>query len=311
MLHTAADGNGPVNALDAALRKALRAFYPRPRRRPPRRLQGPDPRRRRGDGRPDPGDHRLDGRRRASGRRWAATRTSSRPRRSALADSLEYAIWKAGAELRRRDERHFTTAPGREVDDRRAPARPRAPDGDADGRTTADTLHLARWTVTSGSQRPQPRRRRHRLGRPPVARRRPRATARSTRCSGPSTRRSPSVLTGHPRLLALRRPRARRGARRRGPGDGHDRAAAGRRRGPRRAAEYTGEAREHEHHRRLDRGLHRGAQRAARRGALGRRDRGGRQLASGRGSAANDARAQRAEIDEDAGQIDTTDWFNQ
>ena len=28
---------------------------------------------------------------------------------SALADSLEYAIWKSGAELRRRDERHFTT----------------------------------------------------------------------------------------------------------------------------------------------------------------------------------------------------------
>src|SRR5207249_10357585 len=28
ILHTAADGNGPVNALDAALRKALRAFYP-------------------------------------------------------------------------------------------------------------------------------------------------------------------------------------------------------------------------------------------------------------------------------------------
>jgi hypothetical protein len=29
---------------------------------------------------------------------------------SALADSLEYAIWKSGSELRRRDERHFTTA---------------------------------------------------------------------------------------------------------------------------------------------------------------------------------------------------------
>ncbi len=28
ILHTAADGNGPVNALDAALRKALSAFYP-------------------------------------------------------------------------------------------------------------------------------------------------------------------------------------------------------------------------------------------------------------------------------------------
>ena len=28
----------------------------------------------------------------------------------ALADSLEYAIWKGGSELRRRDERHFTAA---------------------------------------------------------------------------------------------------------------------------------------------------------------------------------------------------------
>ena len=28
---------------------------------------------------------------------------------AALADSFEYAIWKAGSELRRRDERHFTT----------------------------------------------------------------------------------------------------------------------------------------------------------------------------------------------------------
>ncbi|MEZ4595945.1 MAG: alpha-isopropylmalate synthase regulatory domain-containing protein [Chloroflexota bacterium] len=28
VLHTAADGNGPVNALDTALRKALSAFYP-------------------------------------------------------------------------------------------------------------------------------------------------------------------------------------------------------------------------------------------------------------------------------------------
>jgi hypothetical protein len=28
---------------------------------------------------------------------------------TALADSLEYAIWKSGAELRRRDERQFST----------------------------------------------------------------------------------------------------------------------------------------------------------------------------------------------------------
>jgi hypothetical protein len=39
----------------------------------------------------------------------------------ALADSLEYAIWKSGAELRRRDERHFTTMPVTEPD----PATPR------------------------------------------------------------------------------------------------------------------------------------------------------------------------------------------
>jgi hypothetical protein len=34
---------------------------------------------------------------------------------SALADSLEYAIWKSGSELRRRDERHFTTARPRDA----------------------------------------------------------------------------------------------------------------------------------------------------------------------------------------------------
>ena len=28
---------------------------------------------------------------------------------TALGDSLEYAIWKRGGEMRRRDERHFTT----------------------------------------------------------------------------------------------------------------------------------------------------------------------------------------------------------
>jgi hypothetical protein len=43
---------------------------------------------------------------------------------AALADSLEYAIWKSGAELRRRDERHFTTS---SADD--APARELVDDG--------------------------------------------------------------------------------------------------------------------------------------------------------------------------------------
>jgi hypothetical protein len=29
---------------------------------------------------------------------------------TALCDSIEFAIWKTGAEIRRRDERHFTTS---------------------------------------------------------------------------------------------------------------------------------------------------------------------------------------------------------
>ncbi len=109
ILHTAADGNGPVNALDAALRKALRAFYPE--------LDAV---------------HLVDYKVRiVDGQSATAARTrviidSSDAERewstmgsdtniigastAALADSLEYAIWKSGAEVSRRDERHFTTA---------------------------------------------------------------------------------------------------------------------------------------------------------------------------------------------------------
>jgi 2-isopropylmalate synthase len=113
VLHTAADGNGPVNALDAALRKALGAFYPV--------LDAV---------------HLYDYKVRildsaaATGARTRVTIESADGSREwstmgsdtniiaasaiALADSLEYAIWKSGAELRRRDERHFTTTvPGR------------------------------------------------------------------------------------------------------------------------------------------------------------------------------------------------------
>jgi len=113
LLHTAADGNGPVNALDAALRKALRAFYPH-----------------------IDSVHLYDYKVRildsgaATGARTRVTIESTdgslewstmgsdtniiAASATALADSLEYAIWKQGAELRRRDERHFTTVmPGR------------------------------------------------------------------------------------------------------------------------------------------------------------------------------------------------------
>jgi 2-isopropylmalate synthase len=115
VMHTAADGNGPVNALDAALRKALGAFYPV--------LDGV---------------HLYDYKVRildsgaATGARTRVTIESTDGHRewstmgsdtniigasaAALADSLEYAIWKSGAQLRRRDERHFTTSvPGTEA----------------------------------------------------------------------------------------------------------------------------------------------------------------------------------------------------
>jgi 2-isopropylmalate synthase len=111
ILHTAADGNGPVNALDAALRKALGAFYP-----------GIDD------------VHLVDYKVRildggaataartrvvidssAGGRTWSTMGSDTNiiaASAGALADSLEYAIWSSGAELRRRDERSFT-APAR------------------------------------------------------------------------------------------------------------------------------------------------------------------------------------------------------
>ena len=110
VLHTAADGNGPVNALDSALRKALAAFYP-------------------GIDSVHLVDYKvriLDGHAATAARTrvvidsqdgartWSTMGSDTNiiaASAAALADSLEYAIWKSGAELRRRDERHFTTAP--------------------------------------------------------------------------------------------------------------------------------------------------------------------------------------------------------
>jgi 2-isopropylmalate synthase len=109
VLHTAADGNGPVNALDSALRKALRAFYP-------------------GLDAVHLVDYKvriLDGESATAARTRVIIDSSDGVREwstmgsdtniiaascAALADSIEYAIWKTGAELRRRDERHFTTS---------------------------------------------------------------------------------------------------------------------------------------------------------------------------------------------------------
>ncbi len=108
-LHTAADGNGPVNALDTALRKALGAFYPqldavhlvdyKVRILDSEEATGAQTR-----VIIDSSNGTLEWSTMGSGTNIIAASCQ------ALCESLEYAIWKTGAELRRRDERHFTTA---------------------------------------------------------------------------------------------------------------------------------------------------------------------------------------------------------
>jgi 2-isopropylmalate synthase len=112
-LHTAADGNGPVNALDTALRKALRAFYP-----VLDDVHLVDYKVRILDGEAATGARTrvvIDSR--DGAREWSTMGSDTNIITAscvALGDSLEYAIWKSDALLRRRDERHFTTAnPGR------------------------------------------------------------------------------------------------------------------------------------------------------------------------------------------------------
>ncbi len=109
VLHTAADGNGPVNALDSALRKALGAFYPeldavhlvdyKVRILDSGEATGAQTR-----VIIDSSNGPLEWSTMGSGTNIIAASCQ------ALCDSLEYAIWKTGAEVRRRDERHFTTA---------------------------------------------------------------------------------------------------------------------------------------------------------------------------------------------------------
>ncbi len=107
-LHTAAEGNGPVNALDAALRKALRAFYP-----VLDTVHLYDYKVRILDSNAATGARTRVTIESADGaREWSTMGSDTNiiaASAIALADSLEYAIWKSGAELRRRDERHFTT----------------------------------------------------------------------------------------------------------------------------------------------------------------------------------------------------------
>ena len=74
-----AEGNGPVNALDKALRGAIIDRPPAPRRHRADQLQGPDPRRAPRHRRGHAGAARLLRRRPRAGARSASPRTSSRP----------------------------------------------------------------------------------------------------------------------------------------------------------------------------------------------------------------------------------------
>ena len=108
-LHTAAAGNGPVNALDTALRKALGAFYPqldavhlvdyKVRILDSGEATGAQTR-----VIIDSSNGEIEWSTMGSGTNIIAASCQ------ALCDSLEYAIWKTGAEVVRRDERHFTTS---------------------------------------------------------------------------------------------------------------------------------------------------------------------------------------------------------
>ena len=305
VLHTAADGNGPVNALDAALRKALWAFYPGLDE-----VHLVDYKVRILDGGAATAARTrviidsMDG-----ARTWSTMGSDTNiiaASASALADSLEYAIWKSGSELRRRDERHFTTARTRTRARPSPPtARPRLPGGDPMTDLPADALAARPMDGHVRQQRPQPRRRRHRLGRPRLAG--VGRGQRRDRRAVPGRRRGARGRPHRPPAPArLRHPRAR-------GGDRHDR---GRQR-PDRAAR---------HRRRARRGRVRGRGRgpniiaasieayiAALNPLLAESHWSGATEAAGnrKGVAvsAGTAREQRADLDEAEVPNDTTAWF--
>ena len=72
---------------------------------------------------------------------------------------------------------------------------------------------------------------------------------------------------------------------------------------------FTRRGDQHEHRRGVGRGVRRGDQRDARRGLVGRGGRGGG-LPAARGPARTPRDRRRAEFDDEARPIDTTEWFN-
>ena len=87
-----AEGNGPVNALDRAMRRAIVQTLPGPRHPAPGRLQGAHPRREVRHRCQDARAHRHDRRARTRGARSACTRTSSRPRGARSRTAVKFGL---------------------------------------------------------------------------------------------------------------------------------------------------------------------------------------------------------------------------
>ena len=113
--HEVAEGDGPVNALDAALRKALNGTFPNLRDDAPGRLQGPRHQLRGRHGRRRPRGHRKPATKTTSGAPSASARTSSRPAGSPWSTAIEYKLCKdeeqSRCEVARRAAVSASTAP--------------------------------------------------------------------------------------------------------------------------------------------------------------------------------------------------------
>ncbi len=108
VLHTASDGNGPVNALDRALRKALEAFFPALEA-----MHLVDYKVRIIDGESATAARtRVVIESSSAAESWSTVGSDSNiiaASVQALIDSFEFGLWKSGAQSERRGERNFTT----------------------------------------------------------------------------------------------------------------------------------------------------------------------------------------------------------
>ena len=107
VVHTAAEGNGPVERARRGAPQGAVGGVPGGQRHPARGLQGPHPRRRRGHGATRPRAHRARATAKSAGPRSARRRTCSRPLARARRTEIEYGLSarSGGARPRARPEK--------------------------------------------------------------------------------------------------------------------------------------------------------------------------------------------------------------